>query len=145
MFMPVTIYHGERAGSRYALGDPVSPVFVYVATTLPHRTGPEAQRAEAEHAFAMFNADLDMLGGQDRVTAAQYRALKLRSLSVGDLVAVGANVYACASVGFERIRQPVTALSIRPSKWLDEVWADDLTVRTGLMPLDAVLAAEPGA
>jgi hypothetical protein len=131
--LQVTIYHGVKAHNfdGYEPGDPVAPVFVYVAT-VPIPTQAAALAAEAERAFRLFNADLDMLGGQDRVTAAQYRALKLRSLSVGDLVAVGATVYACRSLGFERVP---TALNVQPSPWLDEIWADDLGVRTGLSPL----------
>src|SRR5215471_15576537 len=103
MFKQVTIYHGVKRHNfdGYEAGDPVAPVFTYVATMPAGASRGYADdpgQAEAEHAYHMFNAPAEYLGGQDAVTAAQYRALKLRSLSVGDLVAVGRHVYACRNV-----------------------------------------------
>ena len=132
MFTQVTIYHGVKDHNfdGYQPGDPVAPVFTYVAT-MPRRSDPADGHdgsAEAEHAFHMFNAPAEYLAGQDAVTARQYRALRLRSLSVGDLVAVGSEVYSCESVGFTKLAAPASALHIAPSPHQDAAWAHEVLV-----------------
>jgi hypothetical protein len=62
--------------------------------------GPASDRVSYSHqrllvdAFDTFNVGSDEL-------AAQYRARKLRSLSVGDVVEINDSAYACESVGWE--------------------------------------------
>jgi len=129
-FAQVTIYHGVKDHNfdGYDAGDPVAPVFTYVAT-MPAASGAVAEENrvhEAEHAYHMFNAPAEYLAGQDAVTARQYRALRLRSLSVGDLVAVGSQVYAVRSVGFAKLAASTAALHIAPSPYQDEVWAREV-------------------
>jgi hypothetical protein len=127
MFTQVTVYHGvkEHNFDGYEDGDPVAPVFTYAAT-MPVSFGAAAEdnrMREADHAFHMFNAPEEFLGGQDLVTARQYRALRLRSVSVGDLVAIGARVYACQSVGWKPVDRAPAGLNIASSPYMDEVWA----------------------
>lgn len=136
----ITVYHraardgGDPAYSAftsYQHGDPVAPVFTYVAT-MPAVPTEDDRLREAEHAFHMFNAPPEFLGGQDAVTAAQYRANHLRSLSVGDLVAVGSRVYACQPAGFKRVTASPFTLNVQPDKYLDETWAEEAeAARTG--------------
>lgn len=66
-----------------------------------------------EEAFYLFNADLEILAGNPDglALATAYRAERLRSLSVGDVVAVQSpegewGYYACDSVGFRSIARP---------------------------------------
>lgn len=58
--------------------------------------------------FEAFNAPEEMLKGVQLNRASQYRARRLRSLSVGDVVQVGDVMLACASVGWIRLLNEVT-------------------------------------
>lgn len=99
----VTIYHnvntddeGRMTGySGYRTGDAVTPVFTYAVSV--------NETNVAEKAFAMFNSYPDeMHTSMDNLPMVKrYRANKLRSLSVGDLVQVGLFVYSCERSGFQ--------------------------------------------
>ena len=99
----------------------MAPVFVYVATMPVVATVAEKQ-AEAAHAYEMFNRDLEDLDGQNLVTASQYRALRLRSLSVGDIVCVGRDLFACDRFGWKHLPIAPGMLRIWPSPLLDSAW-----------------------
>lgn len=140
----VTIYHNvsRDAGGMptgyggYKPGDAVTPVFIYLAPDMTEGYADDPGLAEAEHAFTMFNADLEMQSGQDLTTARQYRALRLRSLSIGDLVTVDRGIYVCGRSGFQ---QTLVPLNVQPDPWEGERWADPV-----LTPADEETIAELG-
>lgn len=79
-------------------------VFAYDSYVCPDV---EAAYREAELAFRLFNVGDDPTFGEPSPIALEYRALRLRSLSVGDVVVVGdLAALACASMGWERINLP---------------------------------------
>lgn len=89
----VTVWHNARTGTAgrhpaffdgYTPGDPMVRVFTY--QTQPRGRAPEQI---AEDAFAAFNADPEMLCGDQLDLAARYRSRRLRSVSCGDVVVVG--------------------------------------------------------
>ena len=111
----VGIYHNTTALFRpYDAEDVISLVFTF---DLDRPDGTTVEQI-AEWAFRAFNADLDMLENDQRHAqdpmifplACLYRLLRLRSLSVGDVlsVACGTQVWwlACGRVGWDRIDQP---------------------------------------
>jgi len=57
----------------------------------------------AEVCFHRYNAPPEFLDGEDRADMEAYRAKRLRSLSVGDVVIVGETAYACRGFGFEAV------------------------------------------
>lgn len=107
--MRVTIFHnvardqdGRHAGfDGYRPGQPLVPVFAYDAE-LADGGMPELLLI-AEQAFEAFNADPEMLTGRQRDLATQYRALRLRSLSAGDVVRAGDTALACDHIGFREV------------------------------------------
>lgn len=130
-YTQVTVYHGvkEHNFDGYKAGDPVAPVFTYVThNLLVAGDDPVASRetndlAVAEHAFHIFNAPAEYLDGQDVITAAAYRANRLRSLSVGDLVAVNDRVYSCERAGFKPAGRRAL-LNIQPDPYAAEAWTE---------------------
>jgi hypothetical protein len=91
--------HGRRAGmlDGYRSGHRVVRVFAYEAD--PAGRSPEAI---AEEAFAICNGHPPDAAGQD--LSGRYYARGLRSLSVGDVVAVGEVPLAVASAGWTLVR-----------------------------------------
>ena len=61
----------------------------------------------AEAMFEIGNAPLDYLTGWKLDLAAEYRCRQLRSVSVGDIVAVGETPLVCAGTGWELLTDPV--------------------------------------
>jgi hypothetical protein len=107
--MRVTVYHNvarDEAGRHlhfdgYQPGHPLVPVFTYDALLLDGGL-PELLRI-AEAAFEAFNADPEMLQGNQRELAARYRDRRLRSMSVGDVLLLGGTVLACDPAGFREV------------------------------------------
>jgi hypothetical protein len=129
MMTPVTVYHNVQRECR-ACGGPVIdlgddewahlrddadhiPVSVTASGFLGYQPGhalvpvfqtevPDGRDAEgvAQRMYDAFNADPEFLGPEDRALAADYRARRLRSLSVGDVVDIGGALLAVASCGF---------------------------------------------
>ena len=110
----VTIWHNaarDPAGRHTAPlggltpGDAMVRVFTY--QTLPRGRSPEAI---AEHAFAAFNGHPSDADGA--ALASQYYRRSLRSLSVGDLVAVGEAALTVERSGWAPLRGGITEASI---------------------------------
>jgi hypothetical protein len=87
-------------------GQPLVRVF----TTTVEYAQPKPASQIAEFMFAYFNAD----AGQGCALTDEYRARKLRSLSVGDVVQVGDEWLACASMGFTEVVDGIRVLSEWP-------------------------------
>ena len=83
----------------YKPGHPLVRVFE-AEVEMPH--GIDPQRV-ADWMFEAFNAPEEYLQGKLRDLAEAYRARQLRSLSVGDVVAVGEIPLACVSRGWEPV------------------------------------------
>lgn len=99
---PTGFLHG------YADNDAVTPVFVFTDTrdTTPVKL--------AEHCFHMFNAPPEYLTDKtDAAIANRYRANRLRSLSVGDLVQIDGALFACERAGFKTMFHGVK-LNVQP-------------------------------
>lgn len=123
-FETVVIYHNVQQDAEghlegffgYKPEHAVTPVFTYVATVEG-----AAFRAEAEHAFAMLNSYPEEMhtGQADLPTVRRYRASRLRSLSVGDVVKVGNSLFAVARVGMDFLGYSATVaeenLNIQPN------------------------------
>ena len=101
----VTIWHNVAADAQgrhtamldgWQPGDPMVRVFAY-------RADPAGRSAEmiAEEAFAICNGHPDDAGGED--LAGRYYQRELRSLSVGDVVAVGEVPLAVARAGWKPV------------------------------------------
>lgn len=106
--MKVTIFHNETRdaqGRHIAMLDGFRPghrlveVFAY---EIPEAGAPTHV---AEEAFELFNIgdDPDFRPAGPDETAVAYRARRLRSLSVGDVVRAGDVALACASRGWDYI------------------------------------------
>ena len=100
---PMAMLHGYRHGDRVRevfLYDAIEPV-LFPNTII-------GDQALGEQAFMLFNAPEESLTGREREIAVEYRAKRLRSLSVGDVVTItrdpeGANLtvaLTCASVSW---------------------------------------------
>jgi hypothetical protein len=112
----VTIWHNVASDADdrrnamldgYRDGDPVVAVFTYPAS-------PAGRTAEqiAEEAFAIFNGHPDSPGGAD--LARGYYQRSLRSLSVGDVVAVGGTLLAVGRpAGWDPVTGPLTRVRTR--------------------------------
>ena len=87
----------------YQYGDEVTPVFAYS----PEGKDDYTPAMLAEDAFRIFNAPQEYLSPADVKIEARYRANKLRSLSVGDIVMVDGEVFAVAVTGWRRIEEAV--------------------------------------
>lgn len=115
----VTIWHNvhrDHAGVPvgffgYETGHAMSPVFVYVAK----HSGPA-------DAFRMFNAPEDYLTPEELTITRRYRANRLRSLSVGDIVQAGQQFWVCESVGWTKLGTNVP-LNVQPSPYESEQWS----------------------
>lgn len=68
---------------------------------------PEIGKGAAELAFHITNAPFDLLDEKEKEISKQYRALRVRSLSVGDFVVVeGKEIqekFLCASCGWKTV------------------------------------------
>lgn len=104
--MQVRIYHNtaEDAFGRstatvdgYRAGDELVEVFSY---EIPGRVAADPVGI-AERAYFLFNVGEDPDFGPPQQLAIDYRALELRSLSVGDVVGMGEAFYACGRSGWE--------------------------------------------
>lgn len=82
----------------YQEGHPLVPVYRYVAVGDPVSV--------ANQAFHVFNVGDDPDFGTPDPDAQRYRALKNRSLSVGDVVQVGDTWLACALDGWTEVPAP---------------------------------------
>ena len=89
--MQVVIFHNidDSAFFGYRSGQPVTPVFVY-------ESGARNETIVLNEAFDLFN-----IGGGP--TSQAYRARRLRSLSVGDVVRAGDQFFAVARLGFSEV------------------------------------------
>ena len=111
----ITVYHNISGRFRtYRSGDTLREVISH-CRELPGTVDPEQV---AEWLFDLFNADLELLqhargnaGGESGfLLACTYRLLGLRSLSVGDVVAIAAGEHtiwlSCDAAGWSRILAP---------------------------------------
>ena len=89
----------------YQPGDPMVRVFTYQAD--PAGRAPEVM---AEEAFAICNGHPRDAAGEE--LSRRYYARELRSLSVGDLVAVGEAALVCERAGWARLRGGITEARI---------------------------------
>lgn len=120
----VTIWHnvrlmpeGAMSGMLYGYqdGDEVAPVFVFTAGD--HNLVDNIP----ELAFRLFNAPIEYLTPDDAAIANRYRANRLRSLSVGDLVQVDGEFFACDRFGFKKLSDPdITVADNRFDNWKEE-------------------------
>ena len=102
--MKVTIFHNVQPEHRfegYRPGDAIVRVF---ETEAPDGQDPHIT---AEEMFTIGNAPEDYLSGRQLELATAYRARRLRSLSVGDVVAVGETPLAVARCGYTLVSGPV--------------------------------------
>jgi hypothetical protein len=84
----------------YQAGDEVTPVFTYC----PWDKSDYTPVMLAEDAFRLFNAPEESITQKyDLKITLRYRANKLRSLSVGDLVMIDGEVFACEKMGFRHL------------------------------------------
>ena len=116
MYYQVTIWlNVERTSDGHAPGflgyrssHEMEPVFTY-AMAVSVSVGPEltAQEALCEMAFQAFNAPEEFLSGRSLSLARRYRANRLRSLSVGDVIQVSIGTthqyFAVLPLGFAEI------------------------------------------
>jgi hypothetical protein len=116
----VTIWHnvevrdGRPMGfGGYETGHAMSPVFVYVAEQAEHIP---------EGAFRMFNAPEEYLTGEELAITRQYRANRLRSLSVGDIVQAGPEFWVCEPDGWAKLGTNVP-LNVQPSPYAGKSWS----------------------
>lgn len=68
-----------------------------------------------EEMFRVFNVGDDPTFGRVDPRAEQYRGQGLRSLSVGDVIAIGEAYFACTPTGFEPITSPTVVLADQAS------------------------------
>ena len=108
----VTIWHNFASDGRhtamldgYQPGDPVVRAFAYQAD--PGRSAEET----AEEAFAIFNDQPRDAAGAELARA--YYGRRLRSLSVGDVVAAGDVLLAVARAGWQPVTGPLAEASTR--------------------------------
>jgi hypothetical protein len=116
----VTIWHnvemhdGRAMGfDGYVTGQAMAPVFTYPA---PHST------ATPDEAFRLFNAPEEYLRGADLAIVRRYRALRLRSLSIGDIVQAADQFYVCERDGWAKLGTNVE-LNVQPDPY--EQWSGD--------------------
>lgn len=79
-----------------AFGDKRENVFEFYADT-------KNDEASCEYVYHMSNAPEEILNGLQYNLAKKWRALKLRSLSVGDTVQVGNRKFQCESFGWKEL------------------------------------------
>lgn len=111
----VTVYHNIATDDvgrlvammdGYQVGHPLVPVAQFKADALEGVLGTAALVLEAVY------RELNI--GEQGSVAHAYRARGNRSLSVGDVVRIGENRFACASFGWKQIEEPTWfALGVR--------------------------------
>jgi hypothetical protein len=107
--MRIVVFHNiatddvgrSEAWLGYRPGHPLVPVYV-----LERLEVEQSPSAVAEMIYHLLNVGDDPQFGIPHPDAVAYRTAKNRSLSVGDVVLVGDEWWACASMGFERIEAP---------------------------------------
>lgn len=87
-----TRFVGMRNG--YQPGHDMLEVFVYDVDAVDYHP---------EHAYEIFNQDVEWLDGADRELARAYRGKQLRSLSVGDVVVVDGVAHAVDRDGWQQV------------------------------------------
>lgn len=94
----ITIWHSRTSRfSTWNLSDPMEKVFTFF---IPAEATHDPELV-LEEAFETFNI------GQTAL-ARDYFSRRLRTLSVGDVVAIGESAWACDSVGWRLLRQATT-------------------------------------
>jgi hypothetical protein len=111
----IAVYH--NTDSRFLPYEP-GHALSQVISHWRHMPADATPQDTADHTFRLFNADLDQLetcrampnGEIDFLIASAYRLLRLRSLSIGDVVAVTVDGHttwlACDTVGWRPIAEP---------------------------------------
>jgi hypothetical protein len=109
----ITVFHNTTPDERgnlckgmldgYDHGDALVPVFT---TTTERAGGTAADMATLEEIFHLLNVGADPDFGTPDERAVAYRRNRNRSLSVGDVVAIGQRWYACARIGWAQITEP---------------------------------------
>lgn len=109
----IDIWHNVSPDNRFRDYEPGQAMKLVHTYDVQHR-GPEKNNTDldlCEHAFSLFNAPEEFLYGRDREICEEYRSKRLRSLSVGDVVAVRRGLaweaYCCCGVGWQRIPDAV--------------------------------------
>lgn len=100
--------HGRHVGmlDGYRAGHDLALVYEYTVPDDKSARFLLDGRTYAEDAFHLFNVGDDPAYGTPDPRAVEYRAKRLRSLSVGDVVVVGERAYACAALGWDPIAGP---------------------------------------
>jgi hypothetical protein len=107
--MRVRIFHTDDLSSAYFSDGPgtgLREVFAYDEPgPAPGRpdSDPADHLAILEQVFMLFNVGDDPAFGTPDPRAVAYRGQRLRSLSVGDVVALDDAFYACASLGWQHL------------------------------------------
>jgi hypothetical protein len=110
----------------YQPGQPL--VRVYRTTYAPDvGMDPDLRQDPAVFASAMFtacNVGPGMVTGELERIRGEYRARRLRSVSVGDVIAIGETPLACASVGWQAITGAVNILAEWPESTHTVIWKE---------------------
>lgn len=102
--------HGRPTGFMrgYHPGDSMCPVFTFAKTD---------DKNILDYCFHVFNAPEEYLETkEDRRLAERYRANRLRSLSVGDVVQVRNRFWTCRSIGWDYMGADVS-LNVSEDPW----------------------------
>ncbi|KOV84793.1 hypothetical protein [Nocardia sp. NRRL S-836] len=98
--VPVRVFHNNDASASllngYQPGSTVTEVYLYIEDALD-------DHVLLDRAFDLFNIDPDPELGAPDERAVEYRSRGNRSLSVGDVVAVGDRFYAVDHTGWRRL------------------------------------------
>jgi hypothetical protein len=112
----ITIYHNESTNRfwKYEPGDQVSPVFQFDAHRLARWQDPVSRvfRVPPRHPESTLEGCFEEFNIGEGELAQEYRSYELRSLSVGDLVAIDTDVYVVASFGFEPLPSEALPLNV---------------------------------
>lgn len=128
MYRTITVYHNTNAEGMlrgYSKNDAVTPVFTYADDvefyiTVNHLGGVVSSVEDlkdrtpyANFMFAAFNSYPDEMHVDLKYTSLvrAYRALRLRSLSVGDVVDIGGELFAVGSTGWTKLEASATKLT----------------------------------
>ena len=104
MKIEVRLNQTERPGrfwDGWQPGDTLSEPFTFEGTAT------DAENA-CEYAFYLFNAPEEFLSASDTRIARKYRDGGRRSLSIDDVVTVDGVSYACQSMGWQKIEEPLS-------------------------------------
>jgi len=116
MAFQVTIWHNVNRDENgrptgffrgYHPEDAVCPVFTFTRAD---------DKSILDWCFHVFNAPEEYLDKEDRKVAERYRANRLRSLSVGDVVQVGNRFWTCRSIGWDYLGCDVS-LNVSEDPW----------------------------